>query len=238
MVDVLIQKPKAKFHPAGNYGNFFNVLVAKNPAMQKLAYQLRYQVYCVENEFEDKSLYPDELEKDRFDSHAVQSLVLHRASQKALGTVRLILPQKDTAIGLPLWTLNPQACLFKNHGFPASRTAEISRFAVSSAAMESIRATHAGFTRGTLFRNVMMGLIIAIAQASLMHNVTHLCALMDPRLFKFIKTIGLPFEALGAPFAHRGMRQPCYAEAHKLGHALQTIHPALWEQVILTERSI
>ena len=74
------------------FKSHFATVDADRPPFVGDAYRLRYQIYCVEKGFEDSTAHPNELEKDEFDSHAVQSLLLDRATGIALGTARLVLP--------------------------------------------------------------------------------------------------------------------------------------------------
>jgi N-acyl amino acid synthase of PEP-CTERM/exosortase system len=59
----------------------------------RAAQRLRYQVYCVEKQFEDAAAHSSKLEIDEFDSHAVHGLLVHRTTGIELGTVRLVLPR-------------------------------------------------------------------------------------------------------------------------------------------------
>jgi N-acyl amino acid synthase of PEP-CTERM/exosortase system len=74
------------------FNTYFEVAAALSEHQIESAQRLRYQVYCVENPFENTSDHPDGLERDEFDSHSVHSLLIHRASGQAMGTTRLIMP--------------------------------------------------------------------------------------------------------------------------------------------------
>src|SRR5574338_334496 len=60
------------------YSSYFDVVRADTPDLVSEALRLRYQVYCVENPFEDPSEHPDGLERDRYDAQAAHCLLLHR----------------------------------------------------------------------------------------------------------------------------------------------------------------
>src|SRR5579871_2563444 len=77
---------------AREFGEHFDVLIADTASMLDAAYRLRYQVYCVENAFETAAEHPDGREIDREDDRAIHSLIVHRRTGLAAGTVRLILP--------------------------------------------------------------------------------------------------------------------------------------------------
>ena len=90
----------------------FLVEIAGDPAVLREAYQLRHEVYCQERGYETAS---GDIETDRYDRHAHHVVVRHRASSRAVGTVRLVLPspgeirrrQPPDAGGLP------PACRFR-----------------------------------------------------------------------------------------------------------------------------
>ena len=74
------------------YAKWFDVVPATTPEQLAEAYRLRYQVYCVENTFEQAGQHTDGQEVDEFDNHSVHSLLIHRPTGMVAGTVRLILP--------------------------------------------------------------------------------------------------------------------------------------------------
>jgi len=55
----------------------FEAIVADSADLLLLAQRLRYQVYCIENGYEDPDAHPDAVERDNFDSHAVHGLLRH-----------------------------------------------------------------------------------------------------------------------------------------------------------------
>src|ERR1700733_1139731 len=115
------------------YGRYFDIVPADNAERRDCAYRLRYQVYCVEHAFLDPAANPGEREIDEFDSHAVQSLLIHRATGSVCGTVRLILPgPARPASNFPAFGVSPAAGAMMRR-LPKLTTAEISRFAISKA---------------------------------------------------------------------------------------------------------
>ena len=71
---------------------YFETRLADQPALAQTAYALRYQVYCLERKFENPEEHSQGLESDQHDAHAVQGVLFHRPTDRAVGTVRLILP--------------------------------------------------------------------------------------------------------------------------------------------------
>ncbi len=75
------------------FDQYFSVIPADTEEKLEQCYRLRYEVYCKEgilpgNKMED---YPDGLERDEYDQHAVHFLLLHKLKNYPIGTVRIIL---------------------------------------------------------------------------------------------------------------------------------------------------
>ena len=97
------------------------------------AYRLRYQVYCVENNYEDPH-QADGRETDIYDERAIHALLMHRRTETVAGTVRVILPRaNDQEPSLPINIVADSEQRELLRRLPHSRTAEISRFSVAKA---------------------------------------------------------------------------------------------------------
>src|SRR5689334_21595845 len=72
---------------------YFAVRPATTPEMLDAAHRIRYQVYCVENAFEDPAQHPDQKEIDRYDPHSDHAVLIYMPTNQVVGCVRLILPQ-------------------------------------------------------------------------------------------------------------------------------------------------
>src|SRR5690606_27668837 len=77
------------------YERWFESALADTPEQRSQAFRLRYQVYCVENPFEDPAEHPDGEERDAYDAHSAHALLVHRPSGAVAGTVRLVLARPD-----------------------------------------------------------------------------------------------------------------------------------------------
>ena len=155
----------------------FLVEIAGDPAVLREAYQLRHEVYCLERGYETAS---GDIETDRYDRHAHHVVVRHRASSRAVGTVRLVLPSPGGSGGdsLPMQAVCPPHVV---SGLPLQGMAEISRFvlprtqrAMSPASQHLLR----------------LSLMRGIALLTTIHRPTHLCALVEPSLSRLLRSSG------------------------------------------------
>jgi N-acyl-L-homoserine lactone synthetase len=131
------------------FQRYFEVVLVSTDALREQVFRLRYQVYCVETRFEDAAHFPDEMERDAFDSQSVHALLRHRATGWWAGTVRLVLPASaDPERRFPV----EESCgpvfapeRLGNLRLPRETTAEVSRFAVS----KEFRRRHAEYLSPT-----------------------------------------------------------------------------------------
>src|SRR6185503_15676909 len=87
---------QAKDHLLEQYNRYFFSQSADTPDLIARAQEIRYQVYCIKQQgYEDAAQHPDGREKDEFDTRSIHSLLVHRPSGVAMGTVRLVLPDRD-----------------------------------------------------------------------------------------------------------------------------------------------
>src|SRR5579863_51804 len=117
------------------YDSYFEIGPAETAEQLMAAFRLRYEVYCVENAFENPADNPFGMETDAHDSRALHSLLLRRGTGEVLGTVRLILPlsaRGREGTGLPIRDVCHHELIQGDYPvLPRASTAEISRFAVS-----------------------------------------------------------------------------------------------------------
>src|SRR5689334_16507922 len=88
-----------------HYDQHFDVIRAATPELVREAYRLRYQVYCVENPFEDPEQHVGAYESDDEDDRSIHTLLLHRRTGEIAGTTRVILPDQQRFRPLPMATL-------------------------------------------------------------------------------------------------------------------------------------
>jgi N-acyl amino acid synthase of PEP-CTERM/exosortase system len=224
-----------------SYEQYFAVVRATTPALRYEAYRLRYQVYCVENPFEDPSQHAGECETDQEDDRSVHTLLLYRRTGEAAGTSRVILPQKERFRPLPVAGLLSEPDRRRFDEFPAYQTAEVSRFAVSKqfrrrrgeeryadiALANGDAASPAGERR--LMPYITLGLLRGVFGICLEHGVTHIAAVMEPPLIRILHRLGLEFERIGGLVEHHGMRQPCIARLDDLTRQARDSASLVWQ---------
>jgi N-acyl amino acid synthase of PEP-CTERM/exosortase system len=218
------------------YGHYFEVVPARTPEQLKQAYRLRFLVYCVENTFEDRTEFPDGLERDHYDDHALHSLLIHRPTGAVAGTVRLILAApSEGRLDLPLERL-----VQPTPAFPPG-IAEISRFAISKDfrrrqtdglypdELAGEASAPPAESDARLIPTMALGLMRAIVQMTAEAGASHWCAVMMPALLRLLSRFGIHFHPIGRLIQYRGKRQPCHRDADELLQQIRAECPEIWE---------
>ena len=223
-----------------SYNTYFRSEEAETPEFMNIAFALRYQVYCLEREFERAGQHTDRLERDEFDSHALHNLLYYRPTEEAIGTVRLILPDHG-ADSLPIQTILRENGLNAEDYFPIEDTGEVSRFAISN---EFRRGTLDKTTPGSLadWRTKIgrrelygilpsLGLFQALMRESVEQGITHMVAVMEPKLLRMLGGMGIRFTPIGHLISHHGLRQPIESYLPEMLDRLRREQPANWNVV-------
>lgn len=214
------------------YESEYRILQADVPERRRAAHGLRYQVYCVENQFEDAATHPDGMEADEFDGHAVQYLLERRSDGAAIGTVRLILPVRDRlADCLPFSRLCRRVVPRLDLLLPLDRMAEVSRFCISKELRRRPDSRTSQSRAAALSRYATLGLIRGLVTASLEHDIRHWCLVVEPALLRFLGSLGLQFDTLGPVIEYHGRRQPCHADLATLLEGVRQRRPEVWEVI-------
>lgn len=235
------------------FHNSFRVQSATTPEQIEEAQRLRYQVYCLENPFEDAAQHHSGRERDEYDARSAHSLVHHHPSGFSAGVVRIVLPDdSDPAQPFPIeahvgeeldWSLPELRAL------PRSTTAEISRFAVSktfkrriaessNTAGVSDRATYQDAPDShdlrRLLPHITLGLFAGIVRMSADHGMTHWYAIMEPTLLRLLTRFGIRFQSIGPLVDYHGKRQPTIGVIDEVLAGIHRERPDVWE--IITDR--
>lgn len=223
------------------YEHWFDVIPANTPSLVERANRLRYQVYCVENNYEDPSVHPCGIERDEYDKRSVHRLLADRTSGSIAGTVRLILPAHKPEKSFPIQGICKSPRLSDPKMFYPGRAAEISRFCISKefrqtllpeeSACETTPWSDTG--KQDLIPYITLGLMKGIVQMSAEHGVTDLFAVMEPSLLRLLTRFGIFFKPIGPIVQYHGMRQPCYENVEKLLGKIWNVRKDVWD--VITE---
>ena len=226
------------------YQKVFEGIPANTPELLREAHRLRYQVYCVENNFEDPAQNPGGLERDKYDSHSVHALLLHRASRMIVGTMRLVLHKPGVRHGcLPFHNVCGHPRLLDPDFLPFETTAELSRFAISKQFRRRINDGTYGQaydpdelvgTGRRAIPHIALGLMTMALQFGIHRRIEHVCAVMEPALLRLLSRFGIHFELLGPQIDYHGWRQPCYAKVETLLAGVEAERIDVWE--VMTDR--
>ena len=209
---------------------------AVSDELKNNAYQVRYNVYCLERGYEDQTKFPDRMEKDEFDSESVHAVVRHRDSKKPVGVVRLVLPNRtDPDRRFPIEShfgehFNKSA--LKQFKFSRNDIAEVSRFAVSKRALVQLQKQLAGQSHSgnpvsrerdprLLLPHISLGLIAMLFAISAEHGIAYWYAAMEPSLSRLLTRLGIEFTPIGPIMNYHGKRQPMIARVDALLDTIQ-----------------
>ena len=205
-----------------HFSDFLEPVVAQSENTRTESYNIRHKVYCEELKFEP--LNEDRIEKDEFDAFSSPCLIKHKSSGHYAGTVRLVRPQLDDQL-LPIEkfclnsitheTLNPRnfarkdVCEISRLAVPAQfRKRQMDRF--SGAALGVINEHTYSENELRCFPFIAIGLYFSAA-ALVMHNdIKHTYVMMEPRLARSMRFVGIQFEQVGPVINYHGRRAPYY----------------------------
>jgi N-acyl amino acid synthase of PEP-CTERM/exosortase system len=216
------------------YNRDFCCMLAEGPTLLRQAYEIRYQVYCVENHFEDAKEHPECFETDEYDARSAHSILTFRQTGEAIGTVRLVLPDERTP---PSFSMKQILDYYDSDvPFPLDRTAEVSRFSISKQSrprkdgaieMRIPLANRAALRRAEPLMS--LGLIQGLIRMSALHRITHWCAVMEPQLLRMLSAMGIHFQPVGPLLEYHGPRQLCFCEISSVLKTVRRERPSFWK---------
>jgi N-acyl amino acid synthase of PEP-CTERM/exosortase system len=213
-------------------------LTADTAERVRLAQKIRYQVYCIEHPFLSVDSL-DCIETDEFDSHSVHTLLLSRETGDALGTARLILPRPHAfEHSFAVQHVLDRNSLKTLASLPHHSTAEVSRFSISRQLRRQGSDSSGAPQSDTISANpcgplMRLGLFRGLVHMSMIHGITHWCAVMEPTLLRMFTAMAIRPEPLGPMVEYHGLRQPCYIDLHEMLDTMMRERPAMWE--VMTE---
>lgn len=231
------------------FHHYFEVVSAETLELLDAAFQLRYQVYCVENDFEDTGHFPDGREYDEFDRRSVHTLVRHRNSGHVAGVVRLVLPELENSNEpFPIEEHFPEVfkcCDNELESVPRDSLAEISRFSVSSEFKRRVAESRTlsgvsenvkyidifqnGYDHRRILPHITLGLFAGIVRMSAENNITHWLVVMEPSLIRLLERFSIHFNPIGPIVDFHGKRQPAIAAVDDVLSSMHINRRDVWE---------
>jgi N-acyl amino acid synthase of PEP-CTERM/exosortase system len=204
-----------------HFNEYYEMLPVISDELKHEVYKLRYQVYCIENEFLNSENYPDDLEFDDFDQHSVHYLIRHRRSGDYAATVRLILPNTNNPEKLfPI----EQYCEINNFAVMQSiarkSLGEASRLCVSKTFKRRKNEAHTLAAIGSnwndyftpdekrTFPHLSFALIACLIRACHDNNINYFFGTLEPAWFRFLSASGIHFTKIGPLMDYHGARWP------------------------------
>ena len=240
MISAKGTRETAQNHPSGGAGRQetlldrfnrdFACVLADQPELLRQAYETRYQVYCVENAFENPEEHGLGQEIDAFDPISVHSLLTFRPTGESLGTVRLVLPDAEIPSSYAVQRLME----FSGDKVPVplAATAEVSRFSISKRSRRVKGAINIGSGRPALRQAeplMSLGLIQGLVRMSRANSVTHWCAVMETKLIRMLDAMGIHFTPVGPQIDYHGLCQACYCELEAVLASVKRERPSFWD---------
>ncbi len=222
------------------FHEFFELVEADTVALKKEVYRLRYRVFCEETNIFDAENFPDQLEMDDYDGHSIHILLRHRATDKFIGTVRLI--QQDPNCPSKLFPIEKYSKIDPNlidmSKLPRQEVVEISRFAIiKEYAKRRISSAESGDIDANKerrrFPNTGLALAICILRTAIKHNVTQWLSVMDPTLNRLLSYYGAGLDPVGPLTDYHGMRRPYSVLLSTVLERMYKNHRSVW--VIVTD---
>lgn len=211
-----------------HFAEYLSPIVALNESLKQESYKIRHNVYCEELGFED--IRPDGMETDQFDAHSTHCLIKHIPTGEYAGTVRIVQSANETQL-LPI----EQYCISSiaddavhPSDFPRTEICEISRLAVPAQFRKRASDKFQGSATGVInehvyserelrcFPFIAVGLYLCAASASRKHDIKHCFVMMEPRLARSLRFVGIPFQQVGPVVEYHGRRAPYYISRHLL----------------------
>lgn len=201
-----------------HFSTYLAPRIADTESLLATSYNIRHQVYCIEEGFEPPNTA--EMEKDEFDAYSTCCLIEHRNNKKFAGTVRLVRPKEDAQL-LPIEKYCKNSISDNQlhpRNFPRNEVCEISRLAVPNEFRRRQMDRYEGAGVGVInqqtyseqelrcFPFIAIGLYLAAAAVSINSGVKHNYVMMEPRLARSMRFIGIKFEQIGPTVDYHGER--------------------------------
>lgn len=228
---------------ANHFGQFFRPILATNQSQRNASHSIRHNVYCEELNFEP--VRHNGLESDEFDDYSLFCLIEHITREVYAGTVRMVRPIELEQL-LPIEKYCSQALEGSSKHpkqFKYSEVCEISRLAVPEDFRRRKMDNHEGASTGVIneaiysetelrcFPFIAIGLYLSAAALCHELGIKHVFVMMEPRLARSMRFVGINFEQLGPTVDYHGKRAPYYIAPQSLFTSLSPGFRALLDNI-------
>ena len=225
-----------------HFEQYFEMVPAISDELRNEVYKLRYQVFCIENDFLNSEDYPDDLECDEFDQQSIHYLIRHRKSGDYAASTRLILPDANKSEKLfPL----EKYCEIDNFAVmqPIDRKllGEVSRFCVSEAfkrrksdenTLAAISSDWQNYSKENDRRHfphiITFALIACCIKAGYENDIHYLYGTLEPPWLRFLSITGINFIKIGPLVDYHGERWPAVIKITDLLDSVAEKNPDIW----------
>jgi N-acyl amino acid synthase of PEP-CTERM/exosortase system len=205
-----------------HFATYLSPVLATNPSLKSEAYRIRHGVYCQELKFEAENAA--KIEKDDFDDYSFHCLIQHLPTNLYAGTVRVVRPESlGQIIPIQKYCLNSiSPGKINPSDFKPHEICEISRLAVPNEFRRRQMDKYRGASTGVInqqtysenelrcFPFIAIGLYLSAASLVIENQIKHTFVMMEPRLARSMRFVGIEFEQIGPVIEYHGKRAPYY----------------------------
>ncbi len=217
---------------SSHFSFYFAPQIANDPLLLDKVFSMRHDVYCEELHFLEET--PDKRERDSFDDHAWHCMLQHKSTKDFAGTVRMVYSNSPDEL-LPLEKFCPDSIgedQIHPDNFRRDEICEISRLAVPAHFRRRNTDNVKGAATGTInqdsysekelrcFPFIAVGLYLTAASMALDSGREHCFVMMEPRLARSLRLVGISFIQIGPAIEYHGRRAPYYINGDLLMRSL------------------
>ena len=230
------------------YDQLFETVQAQSDALKEKAFRIRHEVYCDEFGYEEAANHADRLERDAYDERAEHSLLIHKRSGEAIGTVRIVPPNlDDLSHSFPLQDIFKSGRMrdedLLENMCEISRLCMLKKFRARNGdegsplggVHDQEQETFVDRSCRRVARRIIpfapIGLIQSSFDMASRQGLTHGCAILETRLISSLEQLGIICERIGPTIEYQGNRQPIIIDFLATMNNLRVHQRAVWEMV-------
>jgi len=234
-------------HDAKNIASHFTKFLvpeyASTDELREEVFKIRHNVYCEELAFEQTK--EEGLEKDEFDDQSIFTMIKHKPTDIYTSCVRVVTSKTEHEL-LPIekycnYAIQNESLHPKN--FKRDEVCEISRLAVKADFRRRATDKFKGSATGAIsestysetelrcFPFIAIGLYMAAATMAINSGKKHAYVMMEPRLARSMKFVGIKFVELGEAIEYHGKRAPYYINPNIFFDNLPPGFAALYQSI-------